>query len=217
MPRRRKVRRRRRRRRKSGLRLKSTISPIPDSYSTIMKYHDNQTINSGFTHLQQWRANSLYDSDLTGVGHQVMGFDQLKILYNRYRVDAVHYSVAITNRTSEQMLVCILPTNGATPSTYGEAVEQPRARWVILAPNGSGASTKTVSGWVSLKAVASASASMYKNDDRYQSVVSSNPAEAIELNVFATTCTGGTTLLFDMSTDLKYKCTFFDRIMLTQS
>lgn len=211
------TRRGRRRRKKQKNKLVSHQSPIPDVYATVMKYFDVSTVTTGFTKLQQYRANSLYDPDLTGVGHQPMGYDQLKILYNRYRVDAVHYTITVSNRVSEQLIIGVLPTNGATPSTLGEALEQPRTKFMALAPNGSGDSTKTLSGWISLKDVAAASGSMYKNDDRYQSGVDANPAEAIELNIFSSTATGSSTLLYDISVMLTYKVSMFDRIMLTQS
>lgn len=44
----------------------------------------------------QWHdfaANGMYDPDITGVGHQPMGFDQLAAIYQRYRVNACKITV----------------------------------------------------------------------------------------------------------------------------
>lgn len=47
-----------------------------------------------------FRANSIYDPDYTGVGHQPMGHDTLELLYGRYTVVGSAITVRLTNRNS---------------------------------------------------------------------------------------------------------------------
>jgi len=67
---------------------KRNTNGVPAKLKTTLKYAQTITLNpsaggcAGFT----FRCNSLHDPDLTGTGHQPMGFDQLKVLYDRYTV-----------------------------------------------------------------------------------------------------------------------------------
>jgi hypothetical protein len=47
-----------------------------------------------------YSANGLYDPDITGTGHQPMGFDQLMLLYNQYSVIKSKISVTTYSGTS---------------------------------------------------------------------------------------------------------------------
>jgi hypothetical protein len=47
------------------------------------------------TSQQVFRANSLYDPDLTGAGHQPNGFDQLMVAYNHFTVTRSRINVRV--------------------------------------------------------------------------------------------------------------------------
>jgi len=65
------------------------LSSWSQPFRTTLKYSDVQvisnTVGSGFT---TWvlRPNSVFDPDLTGVGHQPLRFDQLAAMFQQYRV-----------------------------------------------------------------------------------------------------------------------------------
>ena len=76
-----------------------------------LKYVDVITIDAGVTppgsHL--FRANSLFDPDLTGTGHQSLMFDEYALLYNQYRV--LSSKIKITPMVDD--------TSNITPAFYG--------------------------------------------------------------------------------------------------
>lgn len=61
---------------------------VPNSLIVRLKYNDVYTLTStaGSIAKQVFRANSLFDPDFTGVGHQPMYYDQLAALYANYVV-----------------------------------------------------------------------------------------------------------------------------------
>lgn len=89
--RRRYVRRARRsyRRRSIPSMISNTYGGFPVSKVAKLRYSDVVTINptaSGVAMFHAFRANSIYDPDSTGVGHQPMGRDIWAQVYNHYTV-----------------------------------------------------------------------------------------------------------------------------------
>ena len=68
----------------------------PNTTFRMLPYYTRAVINLGVSAgpvFYQFRANSIYDPDLTGTGHQPRGRDQLDLLYRRYQVYAVQVTV----------------------------------------------------------------------------------------------------------------------------
>lgn len=62
---------------------------FPKSMTSILKYVQTVTLNannSGAAAQHNFRANSIFDPDLTGTGTQPMGRDQFELLYDHYTV-----------------------------------------------------------------------------------------------------------------------------------
>ena len=74
-----------------------------------LRYSTNLAIVTGVlgTATNIFNLNSLYDPDRTGVGHQPRGFDQIKTLYNRYRVYGCAYKVSAQLRGSNDSMALI--------------------------------------------------------------------------------------------------------------
>jgi len=62
--------------------------PMPMSWTTTHRYCAVVTFNPPAGTPSNWifSANGLYDPDITGTGHQPMGFDQMMAFYNHYEV-----------------------------------------------------------------------------------------------------------------------------------
>lgn len=57
-------------------------------------YNDTIVISTGAVEFDYaFRANSLFDPDLTGTGHQPRGFNQWEVFFNQYKVHATEYKV----------------------------------------------------------------------------------------------------------------------------
>jgi len=78
-------------------------SKYRDPFPAVEKYQLRycQTIplnpNAASTKTYKFRANSIYDPDATGVGHQPYGHDQLQEIYNHYCVDSCTITVTPTD------------------------------------------------------------------------------------------------------------------------
>ena len=62
--------------------------PMPKSKMLRFKYIDNISLNTatGVPTQHFFRANSLYDPDYTGTGHQPHGTDEMGLFFNHYTV-----------------------------------------------------------------------------------------------------------------------------------
>lgn len=63
---------------------------LGDKCTTTLKYLSYGQLNPGLAGIpatQVFSANGLYDPDITGVGHQPRGFDQIMQLYDHYNVN----------------------------------------------------------------------------------------------------------------------------------
>ena len=103
------------------------------------------TTASGLIGAQVFKANSLYDPDHTGVGHQPMYLDQISAIYQRYRVTDFEIKVTFVNTsTTVPVRVCIYEDNDSTPPTDIDSdVERRRTKQRILDIAGSGKSQTT--------------------------------------------------------------------------
>ena len=73
--------------------------PFPAVEKYQLRYADTIAINAGVGAAASYlfRANSIYDPDQTGIGHQPYGHDQLNEIYNHYCVDSATITVTATN------------------------------------------------------------------------------------------------------------------------
>jgi len=94
--------------------LSTTVSPlaIPDRFRTKLVYGGGGQITSGSALVDKiWNINSVFDPDQSGVGHQPRYFDQLALLYNRYRVLSATFDVSIRQRATHGIACYLIPNN----------------------------------------------------------------------------------------------------------
>lgn len=83
-------------------------------------------------------ANGMYDPNITGTGHQPMGFDQMKIFYNHYVVHKAHIKVTFWAESSGDNYGCIcgikLSDDATIPANLTTIIEQnkPFIKWKYL-------------------------------------------------------------------------------------
>jgi hypothetical protein len=71
---------------------------FPDELKCTLKYVEEGISFSGLApSAQVFRINSLFDPNLTGVGHQPLWFDQLAFVYGKYLVTAARVEAEIIN------------------------------------------------------------------------------------------------------------------------
>lgn len=90
--------------------------PLPGVFYARLPYFDKgYSIDPGIgtPTFYYWQANSAYDPDGSGVGHQPRGWDQLAALYNNYEVYYATITVSITSYDVAQALLLTLGVNDA--------------------------------------------------------------------------------------------------------
>jgi hypothetical protein len=168
------------------------------------------------TFTYQFSLNSLFDPNTTGTGHQPRGFDQIKTLYNRYRVYGVSYRVTgvlDSIPTNQATFLGVNPINGTNSSTTSDAAAE--SNWgaavpiSIYAPN-------SISGFVNLPQLNGKTPEAYMADDTTQADISASPSESMHLIVSVQNL-AGTAVSAYIFVQLEYDCEFSDAINLAQS
>lgn len=107
-------------------------SSIIPSIRRVLQYATTftMTVTAGLLDRHVFRANSCYDPDLTGVGHQPYGFDQYMALYQFGYVVASRMIVKCIN--SGLATVSLLSTtSSASPGSTPAAVERGKVNYVL--------------------------------------------------------------------------------------
>lgn len=117
--RRRTTRRRKRTYRRKNLKYRPVPSGMPATRRGYLRYCDefSLTTTSGALDHYVFRANSVYDPNQSGTGHQPMGFDQWALLYNQYVVTGSKITVKLLGDTSISAPVAmgVILTDAITP------------------------------------------------------------------------------------------------------
>lgn len=148
MPRRKHTRRRRRRKpyppgKRSTWRkgyvprtLRSGFPPSQVVKHRYIQYNSMDTIGPVAV-LQKFRANSVFDPDFTGLGHQPMNRDLYASLYDHYivlsaKITVKAYSAESLSNSPTLMYIELLDTNTSAATNYIEAMEGRQTKWRIL-------------------------------------------------------------------------------------
>lgn len=191
----------RRRRRKQLKRYKKMppLGGFPTSMKVRLKYVETFSLNpsASVASIQVYRANSLFDPNLTGVGHQPSNFDKLATIYDRYTVVGSKIRIYPNWLSSSAVspppvVVCALTEDGtdlATVYTAGgvdNVLEQPRiTRFIKPLTNanvgGRSSIVKTFSGKKFFKVKSLIGVSPYTAD------IAANPSEGafFEIGAFS--------------------------------
>ncbi len=87
-----------------------------------LRYVDVVSINPGAAGLatHTWRANSIFDPDLTGTGHQPLMRDEYALLYGQYRVLSTKIKATlVTSSTAGNVIPCLYGVYRDVDTTLG--------------------------------------------------------------------------------------------------
>lgn len=100
-----------------------------------MIYHERFSVNpaAGLTGAYIFRANTCYDPNVTGAGHQPRGFDQLMALYDHGTVIGSKIDVGVFNTNATAVTAAVSLRDEGTPSvTYDDILEVATCSWTIV-------------------------------------------------------------------------------------
>lgn len=218
-PQARRPRRAPRRRAQATTNVNKSLQPLPNRYICKMKYAT--TIATDASGQYVMNLNSLFDPDRTGsgtVGHQPYGFDNLALIYNRYRVISTGWRIQTPmSSTGVPLTIGCLPSND--PNIIWPRVdvmlENPRAKYITQNP---GAPASTLSGKIYIPKLVGRTKAQYMADDSYQANVVNNPTEAALLYIASFASSNGNFAPgFPLQVILEFTVEFFDSKHLLQS
>lgn len=163
-------------------------SPFPKTLYTWMTYEQIGGISNGgagtFGTDQTFRLNSIFDPDLTGVGHQPYGYDQLSGIYGHYKVLRCRVNIWAQNPTDKTQGAYVgvtvqsssdtnTPMSSKSPQTVAE---RPNAN--LLFVSGTGEQSTHTSFEVPLHEVLGLSKGEFLEDvEDTCAVIGTNPAK----------------------------------------
>lgn len=190
MPRKYKRKTRPRRRKRRNNQVSGTFNtPLPQKLLSKHRYSTTIQLDPGAAGIlasHVFSANGLYDPDITGTGHQPMGFDQLAVLYDHYTVIGAKITVKGTNAdTIYQQIVGINTLDDTTDPASGDIntmIEQGKTKYVVF---GDAASThsKTITAKVAPKKFFGKSNMM--DNAQLKGNAAANPTEQVYFHVVA--------------------------------
>lgn len=190
--------------------------PFGTSFRTRLTYAQYVDFNfavANTAYMYQFNANSVYDPDRTGGGHQPYGHDQLALMFNKYRVFKIRYLCEVipgndvANSTIEWGATV---RNGSYTVAYPEVFELPFVKTFSLTNN---ASPRKLRGTVDLTRL-NERAMAYVVDDRTASDTGSSPNEVILFTFFGISNQANLTRV---RVTLVYDVEYFDPLSLGSS
>ncbi len=167
------------------------LLPFGTSYLCKLPYVFNVVLTTAANDLatsHRFRLGSLFDPDLTGSGHQPYQFDQLTLMYSRYMVYGVKYSITFSNPDVDGVYCGLVIRNSTAVQTDPDGKKfdfiQEKRMAHLLPINNSGSQRRTVKGYISNAQVAGLTKKQYAAEyGNYGSLSTQNPLLVILMHL----------------------------------
>lgn len=163
--------------------------PFGNKLKVFTRYVDRgYTLNpgaAGTAAVQVFSANGLYDPDITGTGHQPIGFDQYMTAFDHYTVIGAKIRVYYenTDSTYSQMCGISISDNASAEADARVYIENGATRYSFLTVKGSSKDTTRLTHQVSVAKFMGRKSIL--SEDDFRGDVSNNPAEQVYFHVWA--------------------------------
>jgi len=165
-------------------------------------------------------ANGLYDPDITGGGHQPMGFDQLMALYEHYTVLQAKITVSFVNESTTEtgyVGIGLFPDN-TVETIPSKLIENGLLNHSYIAErNGNSKSQVSLTIPVNIARINGRPASAIVGDEIYRGDITKNPTEATYFHVFAYNLATLSNMAVRVNVLIEYDAVFTEPRKLTQS
>jgi len=183
-------------------------------------YNDNRqlTCTGAANNSYVFSVNGMYDPDISGLGHQPMGFDQLMALYEHYTVTSCKITASFVNESSTENAyvgIALFPDSSveATPS---KLVENGLLKRVWLAPKGDSKCQQIITQTCTVAKLNGRTGSIV-GDELYRGDVASNPSEQSYFHVFAYNLASVSSCTVRIDCIVEYDAVFTEPRKLAQS
>lgn len=145
-----------------------------------LRYSTNFQLASTAGAVTTWvfAANGLFDPDVTGTGHQPMGFDEMMLYYNHYCVLTCGIQAIFKAASASKMTVCVRQDGSPTPiTTIDRIVEVGGAVIEYLEVAATSNSTKRLQASMDIARLQGIPRSALVADSTLRGNVAANPTE----------------------------------------
>lgn len=190
------------------------VSVMPDTLFCKLRYSDvaNMANVSGSGTLV-YSLNSAFDPDVTGVGHQPLGFDEWSAFYSHYEVlgSSIRADPQATTGVNP-IQIALFPSRDDIPQIITTSREQPYSK-ISNYTSSTGAQFASLSNYMSVKKFEGRST----NSINFAAATNSNPSTRFYWILNAQDTSGGDISTVTWQIDIVYYIKFFRRLTLTQS
>lgn len=202
---------------------------LPNQMICKFRYSEEISINPGAASVAAYvfRANSLYDPNYTGVGHQPAPYDQMKLFYKKFKVIGSKITVrpvlaSATYETINCYLGIINSKTGADYANYTNVTNLLESKWgkrfktignytSMAAPN------KKDAGYVSSTWSLKRDETRLATDNDFAHPSATNPIEARYFEIVNGSVVGNDPALHDYLVTIDYIAMCMDPEVVTQS
>lgn len=131
--------------------------PFGKKFYTKLRYNEAHFFPAGtsnnFASSYKMRLNSCYDPNLTGLGHQPRGFDELTSIYEKYTVVGAKITVCYVSNSTTPAVVGLRTVDGNESSIVDKkvAIENGDSSWKYMANFNGGSNKQVISRTVNCK------------------------------------------------------------------
>ncbi len=184
---------------------------FPDRMIVDLPYGDHRQVTSATAYSEYiYNANSGFDPDRTGTGHQPRYWDRYAAIYNRYRVLKVRVTAEMRNRAQHGAAAIVVADNSsAALISESYPSELPHAKYCGITSSNQPPvhCDYTVLPW----AVTGRTKQEYMADDIYGAPTAASPSEIICLHFLTQSLDNSTAADVEWHVRLIYTIEFYDR------
>ncbi len=195
------------------------LATMPSHKYLSFRYNSTEeavssTILNQITGVRQFKLNSMYDPDHTGIGHQPLGYDEWTTFYNRYRVFGAKVTITVANQGEYGGVMVITPwmnTSGSIPGTFLSDLREQRKGSTLITFNDhdAGGSTKRFSKYYSINKILGVPASQIPISNEYVGVMGNfgtgqDPATLAYVSIGLSPLRSGAAVTCNITVDITY-------------
>lgn len=195
---------------------------VPDRTITKLKYAtfiQMSDLFGGVGAAYVFRANSIWDPDLSGTGALPVGHVEWSQFYNYYRVNGASISVRLAAIESQPLpgnviVACNCATTPFVTPGVRDAltlIQEPNTVHRIITTNTGSQSTVLMKKYISMKKL------FGRNDlstDEFKALFTANPIDQAYFNLEAQALNGAATFTFQLLVTITYYVEFSERVVL---
>jgi hypothetical protein len=171
------------------------------------------TLPAGARADQQFRLNSIFDPDYTGVGHQPLAHDQWALFYNHYVVTGCHWEIELASQQYNSVVGFYVSDDGTIPATSASELIELGAQAGMVAP---GLPIK-LAGEIDVGVWFKRPTAGLPLDSQLRSTFGANPSEVVFGTLFAQLASGTVTQYIDYVYTFTFDVTLMEPKDLAQS